>query len=290
VTFTFGGRAYLWGYTDDRSQCGIWSVADLAAPPQMWPIGEQGEAWTRFWALDPDAVEFREPTPPPPPSATPWSSSPAPSSGMTPGAYGGGSPYGSYPSYPSYPSGGPEASMGPSLPAKGDVYPTRGSADDDPHWRLILVQGAKPLLVVFIVVGVVIGVANVAAQIGHNPLQRFAARVQVESDYDTLNSAVVSYETDTKACQGSLVCVTGTDRTLAQAFGTFVVKLDGISMPSDTASATSALSSEASHCEAIFTELGAASSITQYEETLQANNQVLSQFDQDYQNLLDQLN
>src|ERR1019366_4676591 len=65
VAFTFGGPGYLWGYTDDRSHCGIWSATDLTAPPQMWPIGDQGEGWARFRDLEPNAVALADPTPPP---------------------------------------------------------------------------------------------------------------------------------------------------------------------------------------------------------------------------------
>ncbi len=287
VAFTFGGPSYLWGYTDDRSHCGIWSVVDLHAPPQTWPIGEQGEAWTRFWELEPNAVELKEPTPPP---AAAWSpAGPAPAGAATfpyggPSAPTASSPY----AVPGSPYG-----TGPATYPLGPV--AAGSPVDDPRWRLVLGQGAKNLIVAFLILGVLTAGLYVGIVVTtSNPLQKFAARVQVEAAYTTLNTAVTNYESATNACRSSsqvLTCVTGTDRTVGQAFGTFVSALDGISEPSGATAAAAAVASDGRSTERVFQQLAAATSVSQYEQAVQSSNltQVLTQFQDDYDQLLRQL-
>ena len=43
-------------------------------------------------------------------------------------------------------------------------------------------------MVVFIVLGAIFGVANIALRVGNHSLQNFAARVQVETAYDQLDT------------------------------------------------------------------------------------------------------
>ena len=284
VTFTFGGPTHLWGYTDDRSQCGIWLRADPNAPPQMWPIGEQGEAWTKFWTLDPGAAALDEPLPPPP-TATPWSGRQATPYGSS------SSPYGAAPSYGTpYPASvSPEPGRA-SLPANGNSYPVAGSAVDDPRWRLILSSGAVVWLVVFLVLGALADIGNITLRVGsHSFLQGIEARVQVQVAYDKLNSAVGTYETDTKSCGTSLNCLTTAARVVAPAFGTFTGALRSISMPADAASDASRLGTVSTHAELFFSVLGSASSQGSYHQTVESNGPVLTQFADAYQALLDQL-
>jgi hypothetical protein len=245
----------------------------------MWPIGEQGEAWTRFWELEPNAVAFSEPTAPAttvPPGA--------PSAVTSPGAWP--SPYGVGASYP---PAAPSTTEGRSLPTTGDAYPTAGSGADDPGWRLFLSEGARVLMVVFIVLGALLGVANIALRIGNHSLQDLAARLQVQAAYDQLNTVMVTYEADTKACQSSLSCLTGPARTVAPSFGAFVTTLQGIVMPSDADAAESRLAAVGTHAETYFGELGAATTSVSYEEILQSNGPVLTQFNDAYQQLISQL-
>ena len=125
---TKGNETHHWGYTDDRSHCGIWSATDLTAPPQMWPIGDQGEGWARFRDLEPNAVALADPTPPP--AANAWE--PAATS------YGAPPP----PTFAAAPS------------------PTSASPADDPYWRIVLSSGARQLMVVFLVLGVIFSFTN----------------------------------------------------------------------------------------------------------------------------------
>jgi hypothetical protein len=141
-------------------------------------------------------------------------------------------------------------------------------------------------MVVFIVLGAVL---YIAVQVIQHPFQKIEANIQVHLAYDTLNTAVATYETNTKACNGELACVTGTALAVAPAFGTFVSKLDTISMPSDARADASALVSEGTDAEHAFEELGAATSVTQYEQIDESSGPFLVQFTQDYQNLVNRL-
>jgi len=268
VDFTFGGPSYLWGYTADRSHCGIWSTTNPGAPPQTWPIGEQGEAWSRFWVLEPQALEFTEPAPPPtlsPPGV-------APSSGPPASLYAA----------PSFPPSG--------LPPEAGVWPTEVS-----RWRLVLSSGARKLIVFFIVLGSVLYIAvNVIQFTVQHPLQKLEASIEVQSAYASLTTAVTTYETNTNACGTSpqgLTCVTGADRTVGQAFGVFVSKLSAISEPAGAVASASALASDGTHAQQVFEQLAASTTVAQYQQNVQSSNltQVLTQFSQDYQHLVNQL-
>ena len=257
MAFTFGGSAYLWGYTDDRSHCGIWNATDLSAPPQMWPIGEQGEAWTRFWALEPNAVALSEPTPPPTPA--PWSQGAPTSIGSAP---------------PPYP-----ATSG---------YVTSGSSVDDPRWRLVLSQGAKGLLVGFLILGALLSTVYGFRFFNNNALKSFEANIQIQVAYQSLNNAEATYESNIKACS-TLGCLTGASAAVAPAFGTFVGKLNSVSVPPAEAPAKSELAADAIFAQQTFDKLALATSSSEYEDIIAASGQVVSQVHQDYQNLINKL-
>jgi hypothetical protein len=144
-------------------------------------------------------------------------------------------------------------------------------------------------MVIFIVLGFLFGAFDIAAQVGGHSLQDFGARLQVEAAYDRLDAAVDTYQTDTKACNQSLACVTGPARTLAPSFGTFVSTLEGISIPSSDSAAAARLVTAGSHAQTVFSELGASTSSAAYEEILQSNGPVLTQFSDAYNSLISQL-
>ena len=154
---------------------------------------------------------------------------------------------------------------------------------------MILVDGAKVWLVVFLVLGAIVGLANIAAQVGRHSLQRVEASVRVQAAYASLDNAVQTYESDTKGCGTSLSCLTTPARNVAPAFGSFASNVEGIPEPADADADASKLVAVATHTEAVFSELGAATSAAAYQETLQSNGPILSQFSQAYQALVDQL-
>ena len=74
----------------------------------------------------------------------------------------------------------------------------------------------------------------------------------------------------------------------SQAFGAYAQALGAISMPDSRSQAYgSLLTTDAQHAQAIFRQLGAATSVTQYQQTVSASNlqQVLNQIKQTYQRL-----
>jgi uncharacterized protein DUF4389 len=293
VDFTFGGPSYLWGYTADRSQCGIWSATDLAAPAQMWPIGEQGEAWTRFWQLEPAAVEFQEP---PPPSAAPWSTSAPAEPGPSVSPYGSAAPSAvtsPYTATPGYPPSDPGAVAAGAV--VGGTAGAGGGGGQEPtgesRWRLLLPSGARKIMVFFIILGVVVLIVSQVVQVAINhPFRNLVARVELQTAYNQLDNTIKANQSNN--CGQVLSCFTTNDRNVAAAFGTFATSLNSIAMPSDLTQNAANTSAEATQVQRVFSELAASTSFTQYQENLNTSGLVpaLRQFQSDYNNLATGLN
>jgi hypothetical protein len=83
--------------------------------------------------------------------------------------------------------------------------------------------------------------------------------------------------------------VTGEDRTVAVAFGTFDNKLSNVSVPSEAASAASALAAQGAHCQQVFEALADSTTVSQYEQTIQTDGPILTIFSADYQRLIKKL-
>jgi uncharacterized phage infection (PIP) family protein YhgE len=166
----------------------------------------------------------------------------------------------------------------------------------DQSWRLVLSSGAKRLVSVFLVLGLVLMVGYVAAGIAigssnggvQTRLRGVTAAIRVESSYTALSTSLTSFRSKTSACQGKLSCVTAQDTPLAQAFGTFAQALRGVPMPTASATAAAAkVESDAIQAQKDFTELAATTSASQYQQTVASTGleQQLAQFDTDYQRL-----
>jgi hypothetical protein len=277
VRFAFGGPTYLWGYTDDHTSCGIWSAADVGAPPQLWPIGEQAEAWARFRTLEPHAVAFSDPVPPP--TSSPWAGG-----GTTPA---GAAAYG-MPAYGVRSAALPSYAV-PSPAYGGSAYGAPWTPVDDPRWRLVLSRAAKRLLVIILIVG---AVAYCSVLYLHPPnFENVLTSVRVQVDDEELTVAVDDYRSQTSACH-TLSCSTAADLTLAQAYGTFVRNLEAVSVPAAAAPAAATLAAEGTHAQQVFARLAASTSAAQYQRSLASAHvqQLFDRFDQDYQRLRNQLN
>jgi hypothetical protein len=138
------------------------------------------------------------------------------------------------------------------------------------QWPLVLSAGARKLLGVFIVLGVLLAVGGgvaagvVLSQTGHSAA---SAKNQVLADAAPAISAIGNYPTNLKACTGSLSCVTALDRKVGATLGTFAQQLPSIAMPSAKAEAADkAMASSASGTAAIFDRIGTATTPTQYEK------------------------
>jgi hypothetical protein len=180
-------------------------------------------------------------------------------------------------------------------PTADPSYGTAAAAAPDSPWRLVLSSGAKKLMVFFIILGAVFEVGgNIVQAAFSHPLRGIEAAVRVQAAYESLNTSVIAYHNDTNACRGSsdvLTCVTGTDRTVGNAFGAFVARLNAVSVPSDATAAASALAADGTKTEQVFEQLARSTSTSQYETNNPTANltQVLTQFSQDYQTLINRL-
>jgi len=245
----------------------------------MWPIGEQGEAWTKFWQLEPDAVELSElapPVAPAPPAA--WSQQPTVSSAMA---------------FPSVPAAG----YGPVAAPAGDP---RG----DPRWRLVLSQGARRLMVFFIILGIALNVVGNIFQFSANggPFHGFITRLQaqvatsqLQSAFTPLNDAVFTWQSAGAACSSSpteLACLRTRARSTANAFGDFMGGVDAITEPSAATAAADTVTEDASQAQEDFGQLAGTTGLAQFQAMVGSLDiqQVLSQFEHDYQALLHELN
>jgi Domain of unknown function (DUF4389) len=150
----------------------------------------------------------------------------------------------------------------------GDPQYGAPSEYGDASWRLVLSGAARKLVGGFIVLGVLlaVGVSVLDTVVLSNSGPSAAtANAQVLADAAPAVSAISNYQTPVKACKGVLACVEGVDRQVAAKLNTFAKQLPGISMPSAQArAADAAMAASVSRTAAIYSRLGAATSLTQY--------------------------
>jgi hypothetical protein len=162
-------------------------------------------------------------------------------------------------------------------------------------WWLVLSSGAKTLVTVFIVLGVLLAIAVgvVDATVTGNAVSAAVASSELQADGAPVTNALNNYASNVKACNGELACVTQQDRQVAGVLNTFAGQVRAIPMPSAQASAdAAALASSSSRLASIFASLGAATSATQYEKLAGSLGvqQTGDQVNQDYVNLGQLLN
>ncbi len=166
-------------------------------------------------------------------------------------------------------------------------------------WQLVLSDGARKLIGLFLALGVILVVGYVAVIIAvagsavSTTVTRNDAINQVQASYATLSRTLSTFQAKSSACRGNLKCVTALDRQASQAFDTFGTSVRGTAMPNG-ASTTAADQLASSSLEAgqLLQRLGNSSTVAQYEATITSTNvqQILNQVDVDYQNLGTQLN
>jgi hypothetical protein len=177
-------------------------------------------------------------------------------------------------------------------PLPGYVPAVPVPASQPPSWRLVLSSEAKRLLGLFIAVGLVTAAgygAGMGVLFSSAASKATSANAinQVSASYQTLSSALVSYENTTAGCKSNahpLACVTTADKQAASALSTFANAVHATPMPSGSAAAASTLESDATRAAQIFTQLGESTTIPQYQSTAASSGlqQVLTQFDTDY--------
>ena len=191
-----------------------------------------------------------------------------------------------------YPGGlfGDPAAPGSWSPGRQDSQPQPGYGDPQagygqqaaygpqagggPSWWLVLSQGARNLVIVFLVLGALTfagaGVVDAAA-IG-NGVDSATAAEQVTTDVTPVVDALNNYSNNVQACSGKLACVAGVDAKLAATLTTFSGQLSTIHMPPGAVAARAELAAAVSGTAGVFAKLGAATTPTQYISEAKAAN------------------
>jgi hypothetical protein len=174
-----------------------------------------------------------------------------------------------------------------------------GATSAGQPWQLLLSQGARRLIILFIAIGVVLFVGNSIlssleiGKVANTVATRTNAIDQVQAAYSALSKTLSSFQAKSAACQGNVSCVTALDRQASQAFDTFGTSVQDTAMPDRaTTSAADQLAAASSQAGQLLLRLGQATSAAQYEAILTSTNvqQILDQVDVDYQNLGTKLN
>lgn len=160
---------------------------------------------------------------------------------------------------------------------------------DGLSWRLVLSEAARKLMVLFIVLGAVLALANGVIQgvRANHSVSALSAAEQVVSDIAPVRDSLDNYSTNLKACNKKLTCVEGLDRKVAGTLNTFAGQLRGTAMPSQAVAANAALADAVSHTASIFAKLSTANSADQYIKVAQASGlqQSVDKINQAYDNL-----
>jgi hypothetical protein len=170
---------------------------------------------------------------------------------------------------------------------------TGWSVPRSPPWPLVLSQGAKQLVGLFIGLGVIIAAGYfvfIAVVISNasGTVSRAAALSQSTAAFHGLSTSMTAFGTQTTACRAShspLPCVVAADREASAAFGVYASAQSGIGMPtSSTQKASSLITADATRAQQIFQQLSASTSVAQYDQRANASDlqQVLTQLQQTY--------
>ncbi len=153
----------------------------------------------------------------------------------------------------------------------------------------MLSAAARKLVILFIVLGTVLAVANGVVQgvRASHGVSALSAAKQVVADIGPVRDALDNYSTNVQACKNKLSCVEGVDRKVAGTLSTFAGQLRGTAMPSQATAARATLASAVSDTAAIFAKLSTASSATAYIKEAQASGlqQSVNKINQAYDNL-----
>ncbi len=259
--------AYPGGLFGDQDTPGSWSPAGPYGQPQPGYGAQPGHGAPQGYG-DPQAG-----------SGAPQGYEDPQAPGAQQG-YGGLPAYGAHPGYgqePGYGAAAPQGGSGAAAPqgGYGAAAPQGGygqqagygaQAGGGLSWRLVLSRGARNLVILFLVLGVLFSVAIgvVDGAVIGNSVSTATAAAQVTADVNPVVNALNSYSADVKACNGKLACVTAVDRKLAGTLNTFAAQLRTIQMPPQAVAANASLAAAVSNTASIFAKLGAATTASQY--------------------------
>jgi hypothetical protein len=176
----------------------------------------------------------------------------------------------------------------PGYAQAGYGTPAAGMAAG-PSWRLLLSATARRLVVLFIVLGVLLGAVNgvVQAALAGHRISALTAAEEVSADVAPVRDVLNNYSADLQACGSKLSCVETLDQRVAVTLSTFAGQLRGIAMPSQATAANAALAAAVSDTAAIFAKLSTATSPSQYVTVAQSSGlqQSIDKINQTYDNL-----
>ena len=160
-------------------------------------------------------------------------------------------------------------------------------------WQLVLSRGARQLVILFLVLGVLMGIFNGAGNalsLSH-ALQRARdistasnAIGTVNSSYSTLTTQMNQWHYTVSACDQNLTCVAKADASAATNFSDFASELRATAMPSGASAAASQVYSDATRVAQEYAQLSQAGTVAAYQHTFTrlGLQQSLNRFDQDF--------
>jgi hypothetical protein len=183
---------------------------------------------------------------------------------------------------------GPSQGYGPQAGFGAQPRDDVPQADAAPlSWRLVLSSGARKLVGLFIVLGVVFSVtiSVVDATAFNHTSKSVAAENQLQADIVPVRNAINTYSARLKTCKGQLACVAGLDRDLAARLNTFAAQVRAIPMPSaETSKGAASLASSATQTASIFAKLGAQTNPQKYIKMAESSgiNSSVNQLNEEY--------
>jgi hypothetical protein len=168
-------------------------------------------------------------------------------------------------------------------------------------WQLILTSGARRLVVLVLVLGVLTYVVDGvrfgtsterAIQRAQNISTTNNAINELNSSYDTLTGKMNQWQAAVTACDQNLTCVTKADGNAAGYFTAFGSSVRATPVLSGATAAASQVYSDANQVAREYTELSQATSVAEYQATFNhiGLQQTLNRFDTDFNALGTALN
>jgi len=160
-------------------------------------------------------------------------------------------------------------------------------------WQLVLSKAARQLVVLFLVLGVLVGILNGASNAFSlsGALQRAEDASMANNAIGTVNSSYTTLQTNmnrwrytVSACDQNLTCVTKADAGAATYFSAFASELNATPMPSSATAAANQVYSDATRVAQEYAQLSQAVNVATYQNTFNSVGlqQTLDRFDQDF--------
>jgi hypothetical protein len=198
------------------------------------------------------------------------------------------------PTAPPAPAPGPgpvDASETVPGPATLAGPPEAGEPPAPPRGLLVLSAGAKGLVVLFLVLGVVQYVAGgvISATTTGDARKTTQARADLTEAHNTLVGEIQQYQQQIAACPAELSCVQAADREVADAVEVFATDLRRIAFPASAQAEAAEMGGLADQFAGALRERAAAGSPEEYQQLAADDQQLGDAFDQQEQALVNSL-